>query len=306
MLSSKLLVILGPTAVGKTSLAVACAKQLDGEIISADSRQVYRDMDIGSGKDLQDYQIDGRKIPYHLIDIKDAGEEYDLFSFQNDFYKAYLEILSREKVPILCGGSGLYLETALQQKRLVAVPENRSLRKQLEEATDKELAERLKRIKTDLHNTTDLNDRERTLRAIEIEEYVQLHPAEKSPLEDYLIFGLKMERSRLRERIKERLDQRLDEGMIEEVEKLLARGISAAKLKYYGLEYRFITAFLLKELTYEEMYANLLQAIRRFAKKQMSWYRRMEKRAYPINWIDAELDEAEKLSMIIDKYGRGD
>jgi len=297
----QLIVILGPTAVGKTKLAVALAHQLNGEIISADSRQVYRGMDIGTGKDLVDFNIDGVEIPCHLIDIKNAGDIYHLFDFQRDFYSAYQKIIAHNKQPILCGGSGLYLQAALQKEQLLQVPKNESLRETFNDLTQEKLATELLKLNTKQHNETDLIDRERTLRAIEIESFKKENTPLKSPVAEHVIFGIDMERSKLRSRIEERLNSRLNEGMVEEVEQLIKQGVSFEQLNYYGLEYRFIGQYLNNELNRQQMYDGLLQGIRRFAKKQMTWYRRMEKQGYVINWIPAEDSLSNKLELINNK-----
>lgn len=297
----RLVVLLGPTAVGKTSLAVDLAAKIKGEIISADSRQVYKRMDLGTGKDLMEYQKEGQKIPYHLIDILEPGEMYDIFQFQRDLYLSYHDTLKREAVPILCGGSGLYIEAALRKEKYIEVPEDPAWRSSIKESSFLDLKEELVGIKQELHNTTDLIDRERLVRALEIARYEMDHKAEKSPIKDHVIFGIRMEREALRDRIKERLDQRLEAGMIKEVEDLLQEGVEASTLNYYGLEYRYLSKFLMGEIEYEEMYSKLLQEIRRFAKKQMTWFRRMEKQGYEINWIDAEMKQEEKLNSILDR-----
>lgn len=300
-----LIVLLGPTAVGKTRLAVELAFKVDGEVISADSRQVYKEMDIGTGKDLSEYQKEGEKVPYHLINIKAAGEEYDVFTFQNDFYDIVKEIRSRAKVPILCGGTGMYLEAALRPTQLLKVPKNDKLRAKLQSLSMLELENELKKRRKTIHNTTDLTDRNRLIRAIEIAEGELNHYAEASPIgNDYLIFGLKLERDKLRERIKERLDRRLKEGMIQEVESLLKSGLSKEKLFYYGLEYRYLSEFLHNELTYDQMYEKLLQAIRRFAKKQMTWFRRMERQEYQIHWLDATNELKVNIDHLMKQYER--
>ena len=295
-----LIVILGPTAVGKTKLAVKLTGLTDGEIISADSRQVYKGMDIGTGKDLADFSVDGKSVPYHLIDIKEAGEEYHVFDFQQDFYEAYETVRKNGKQPILCGGTGMYLEAALAEEKMLRVPVDEELRKELELHSQKELSERLMKLKPDLHNTTDLTEKERSIRAIEIEVFKQSQNTvnEKSPVTEKIIFGIRMEREQLRARIEDRLKTRLEEGMVDEVRELMSKGISVEKLNYYGLEYRFISLYLTGQINYEEMYEKLLQAIRRFAKKQMTWYRRMEKRGTLIYWIDAELPMNEKIEFI--------
>jgi len=293
--NNQLLVVLGPTAVGKTQIAVQLANRLNGEIISADSRQVYRNMDIGSGKDLGEYQVDGKQIPYHLIDILDAGEAYDVFHFQKDFYKILSSILKRDNLPILCGGTGMYLEAALSKTQFLEVPVDEKLRLEIKSSSAEELQEKLKGLNQKLHNTTDLMERDRLIRAIEIATYQKSHQAQPSPLKSYRLFGIHMEREALRERIKIRLDRRLEQGMIEEVESLLNTGIDAERLFYYGLEYRYLAQYLMGETDYDQMYISLLQAIRRFAKKQMSWYRRMERKGEKIEWFDAE-EGAEELS----------
>lgn len=300
----KLITILGPTAVGKTRLAVELADKLNGEIISADSRQVYRMMDVGTGKDLQDYKVNGRVIPYHLIDILEAGEEYNLFQFQNDFYAAYRSILERKKTPVLCGGTGMYLQAALAKERLLEVPVDEKERELLNGMSDQELQSLLINLAPNLHNTTDLIERNRTIRAIEIERYKLNNETELSPIQEKLVFGIKMEREVLRSRIEERLIDRLDNGMIEEVELLIKKGLSHQQLEYYGLEYRFISRHLLNELKYDEMYTLLLQAIQRFAKKQMTWYRRMERMGETIYWIDAQLNQEEKLAIVLNRLSK--
>lgn len=290
-----LIVILGPTAVGKTKLAVALASQLNGELISADSRQVYKGMDIGTGKDLTDFWIGGQQIQHHLIDIKAAGEEYHVFDFQRDFYQAYETILNKGKKAILCGGTGLYLEAALAKEKLIEVPENKTLREKLMFFSQEELNKKLKEIHSGLHNTTDLAERTRTIRAIEIEMFKQNVQAEKSPIKNPTVFGISMEREALRARIEERMKERLENGMIEEVEQLIKGGVSVETLHYYGLEYRFIARYLTNEISYDELYEKLVQAIRRFAKKQMTWFRRMEKKGHLIHWIDASIPMEQKL-----------
>ncbi|MEQ8624127.1 MAG: tRNA (adenosine(37)-N6)-dimethylallyltransferase MiaA [Vicingaceae bacterium] len=295
-----LIIILGPTAVGKTKLAVQVAAKLDGEIISADSRQVYKGMDIGTGKDLEEFTVDGKEIPHHLIDIKEAGEQYHLYDFQQDFYAAYRDICSRGKTPILCGGTGLYLEAALAKEQLLKVSKNEKLRKELGSANIEELNRILLQLNPNQHNKTDLGDRERCIRAIEIETLKQQEPTTQlSPVRECVIFGICQKRSALRARIEERLNHRLENGMVEEVEQLLQSGLSAEQLDYYGLEYRFISKYLKQELSYEEMVAKLLQAIRRFAKKQMTWYRRMERKGEKIHWLDANKSSADKLSFVL-------
>ena len=284
-----LIVILGPTAVGKTKLAVQLALQLDAEIISADSRQVYRNMDLGTGKDIKEYNVGGFVVPHHLIDIKDAGTSYNVFDFQQDFYKAYEAIIGKGKTVILCGGTGLYLEAALAKDQMIEVPVNESLRVELAPLNQEELVERLQRISSTLHNNTDLVDRDRTIRAIEIGEFKKRSTkVAKSPVQKSIVIGLKIDREKIRTRIADRLQARLNDGMIEEVQSLLKQGVSYGQLNYYGLEYRFLSNYVEGKMNHEEMFDGLVQAIRRFAKKQMTWYRRMEKKGQKMNWINAE------------------
>ncbi len=290
-----LLVILGPTASGKTKVGVKVAQALGGEIISADSRQVYKGMDIGTGKDLKEYGA----VPYHLIDIVDPGFEFSVFEFQRLFFKTFSEIQSRGHLPILVGGTGLYLDAVLRNYQMVEVPPNPALRQELSSLTNEELAERLKKLNPKLHNTTDLLDRERLLRAIEISELGRNKSALSSPEIRPLIFGLKWPREILRERINLRLAERLKQGMIEEVQRLHQQGISWGKLESYGLEYRFLAQYLKGELTFMEMQQKLQQAIHQFAKRQMTWFRRMERMGINIHWIDGEPDPAQTILQII-------
>lgn len=295
-----LITILGPTASGKTTLAVALAKRLDTEIISADSRQVYRDMNIGTGKDLAEYELNGVKIPYHLIDICNAGDKYNLFEFQHDFQQVYNTIRSNGKTPILCGGTGLYIESVLKGYQLLAVPENNELRKRLENKTIKELAEILSAFKT-LHNVSDFDSAKRTIRAIEIAEYSKYNTPKTQDFKpiNSLIIGIDVEREIRRKRISQRLKSRLDEGMLFEVKSILENGVSPDNLIYYGLEYKFITQFLIGELSYDEMQTQLETAIHQFAKRQMTWFRGMERRGFKIEWIDSELTIEEKIEKIM-------
>ena len=294
-----IITIIGPTASGKTSLAVALAKDLNTEIISGDSRQVYRRMDLGTGKDLSDYRIDGINIPYHLIDIAEPGTKYNLFQYQQDFLPVYEQIRLKGKIPILCGGTGLYVESILRGFNLVPVPENADLRVSLSGKTLDELTEILKGYKT-LHNTTDVDTVNRAIRAIEIEEYMCQHPVEKRsfPALNALIIGIDVDRDVRRQRISRRLKQRLDEGMIEEVRALLKEGISADDLIYYGLEYKYLTLYVLGRLSYDEMYRQLEIAIHQFAKRQMTWFRGMERRGLKIHWLDEALSVPEKVERI--------
>lgn len=297
-----LITILGPTASGKTPLAVALADRLETEIISGDSRQVYRRMDLGTGKDLSDYEIGGRIIPYHLIDIVEPGYKYNVFEYQRDFLDAYRCIVGKGKLPILCGGTGMYIESVLKGYRLLPVPENPTLRATLEGKNLNELTSILQGYKN-LHNSTDVDTPKRTIRAIEIEEYYRKHPVEhrEFPMLNSLIIGVDIERELRREKITRRLKQRLDEGMVEEVKALLTDGISAEDLIYYGLEYKFLTKYVIGELTYEEMFHQLEVAIHQFAKRQMTWFRGMERRGFNIYWLDATLSMEEKLERIINK-----
>ena len=296
----KLISIIGPTAVGKTKLAANLAAELNGEVISADSRQIYKELNIGSGKDLQEYRIGKKQIEVHLIDQLQIGEEYNVFQFQKDFFRAYNKIMLNEKQAILCGGTGLYLEAALAKEKMLAVPEDAEFRKVSRQMSHETLKNELLQLNSKLHNTTDLTDRDRTIRAIEIERQKKNHPdqSSKSPIMEHSIFGIFMERAKLRDQIKKRLDLRLKQGMIEEVEGLLESGTSTEQLKWFGLEYKFLAAYLSGEMEYAEMYEKLLQAIRRFAKKQMSWFRRMEKKGHQIQWIDAEINLDQKINII--------
>lgn len=295
-----LITILGPTASGKTPLATALADRLGTEIISGDSRQVYRRMDLGTGKDLADYTIEGRSVPYHLIDIVEPGYKYNVFEYQRDFLKAYESIVDKGKLPILCGGTGMYLESVLKGYRLLPVPENPELRASLDGKSLQELTLILEGYKK-LHNSTDVDTAKRAIRAIEIEEYYKQQPLEyrEFPALKSLIVGVDIDRELRREKITRRLKQRLDEGMVEEVRGLLAEGISAESLIYYGLEYKFLTQYAIGELTYEEMFHQLETAIHQFAKRQMTWFRGMERRGFVIHWLDATLPMEEKVERII-------
>lgn len=295
-----LITILGPTATGKTRLATALAATLNGEIISADSRQVYRGMDIGTGKDLDEYVYNGVPVPYHLIDIVDPGYEYNIFEYQRDFSKAFNEIVSHDKIPILSGGSGLYIDSIINEYDMIAVPEDKFLRKQLERLSDDELRERLKNYGS-LHNTTDLIERERIIRAIEIKEYEKLNPGKKTdmPNIDSVTFGISFERQEIRQRITNRLMRRLESGMIEEVEHLLGIGVQPEQLTFYGLEYKWVTLYVTGRIDYNTMFTNLNTAIHQFAKRQMTWFRRMEKRGTKIYWIDGAIPEVNKLNAIL-------
>ena len=295
-----LITILGPTASGKTPLAAALADRLSTEIISGDSRQVYRRMDLGTGKDLADYTVEGRQVPYHLIDIVEPGYKYNVFEYQRDFLKAYEEIVAKGKLPILCGGTGMYIESVLKGYRLLPVPENPELRASLEGKTLDELTRILEGYKK-LHNSTDVDTAKRAIRAIEIEEYYKQQPPEyrEFPSLKSLIIGVDIDRELRREKITRRLKQRLDEGMVDEVRGLLNEGIPAENLIYYGLEYKFLTQYAIGELTYEEMFLQLETAIHQFAKRQMTWFRGMERRGFTIHWLDATLPMEEKIEQII-------
>ena len=301
----KMVTILGPTASGKTTLATRLAHTIGGEIISADSRQVYRNMDIGTGKDLADYVVDGKKIPYHLIDIAEAGTKYNLYQYQHDFHVAYQDIVSRDERPIICGGTGLYLEAVLKGYELSPVPQNAELRERLEGKSLAELTQMLSDLKAQtgsvMHNTTDVDSCQRAIRAIEIETYNIEHATalRTMPAINSLIIGVNIEREERRRKITARLKQRLDEGMVEEVQALLDSGIAADDLIYYGLEYKFITEYIIGKLTYEEMFRQLEIAIHQFAKRQMTWFRGMERRGTTIHWVDASLPMSEKLNEVL-------
>ena len=295
-----LITILGPTASGKTPLAAALADRMGTEIISGDSRQVYRRMDLGTGKDLVDYTVDGRQVPYHLIDIVEPGYKYNVFEYQRDFLKAYEEISAKGKTPILCGGTGMYIESVLKGYRLLPVPENPELRASLEGKSLEELTHILEGYKK-LHNSTDVDTCKRAIRAIEIEEYYKQQPPEyrEFPSLKSLIVGVDIDRELRREKITRRLKQRLDEGMVDEVRGLLAEGIPAENLIYYGLEYKFLTQYAIGEISYDEMFLQLKTAIHQFAKRQMTWFRGMERRGFTIHWLDATLPMEEKTEQII-------
>ena len=305
----KMVTILGPTASGKTPLAAALALRIGGEIISADSRQVYRRMDIGTGKDLKDFHLEVNgsavDIPYHLIDICEPGTKYNLFQYQQDFYDAYEDIRSRGAQPILCGGTGLYIEAVLKGYKLSPVPQNPALRQRLEGCSLEELTQMLQELKdrtgSNMHNKTDVDSCQRAIRAIEIETYNLEHPVplRELPPVDSVIVGVNIDRELRREKITRRLKARLDEGMVDEVRGLLDSGIPAEDLIYYGLEYKFVTEFLVGRLTYEEMFSRLEIAIHQFAKRQMTWFRGMERRGFHIHWIDATLPMDEKIKTII-------
>ena len=300
---SMMITILGPTACGKTRLAVNVASRLGGEIISADSRQVFKGMDIGTGKDLDEYDIDGNIVPYHLIDIRDPGYEYNVFEFQNDFRKAYNSITLRQKLPILCGGTGLYIESVLRCYHLSDVPQNYELRKELENYSDDELTEKLKTY-ISLHNNTDTETRERLLRAIEIQDYQAKYPQSyvELPQIDSIVVGVSYPRDMVMDNIRRRLKQRLEGGMIDEVESLLNSGVSAERLIRYGLEYKYLTLYLQGAISYSDMFEKLNIAIRQFAKRQMTWFRRMERNGVDIHWIDGTMPLDDKTDKICKLY----
>jgi len=299
-----LITILGPTASGKTAVAAKVASVLDGEVISADSRQVYRGMDLGTGKDYADYIVDEKPIPYHLIDIVDAGYEYNVFEYQKDFLKVFDEVSNRGKLPVMCGGSGLYLEAVLKNYKMIQVPINETLRQMLEGKSLDELTDILKNYKSDLHNQTDIENEKRAIRAIEIEEYYLSKPEMNTGMPDIrsLVVGVQFDRQTRRKRITSRLRQRLREGMLDEVQRLLDSGLTPEQLTYYGLEYKFMTQHLTGELTYQEMFDGLNVAIHQFAKRQMTWFRRMEKQGIEIRWLDGFMPLDEKIARIVEWY----
>lgn len=298
--ATPLLTILGPTACGKTALAVAVADSIGGEIISADSRQVFRGMDIGTGKDLADYTINGHQIPCHLVDIRNAGEEYNIFQFQNDFIAAYNDIIARGSKAIMCGGSGMYIDAIVRAYQLPDAPLSVEYRQQQEAYSDKELTDRLASM-IKLHNHTDTENRDRLLRALEIQEFRQQQPEAfiRLPKMKHTIIGVAFPRQIVIERIGTRLQQRLDEGMIDEVQQLLNNGVPRERLLKYGLEYKHITRYLTENYSYQEMFDNLYTDIRRFAKRQMTWFRRMERNGVDIKWIDGQMPLSQKVEEII-------
>ncbi|MDP4188096.1 MAG: tRNA (adenosine(37)-N6)-dimethylallyltransferase MiaA [Bacteroidota bacterium] len=294
-----LITILGPTASGKTTLAANLAYQINGEIISADSRQVYKGMDLGTGKDYEDYLVNGNTIPYHIIDIKEAGYKYNVYEYQKDFLNAYEDIKNRNKVPVLCGGTGLYIEAAVKGYKLIQVPVNEPLRTELEKLTLGQLIEKLKTYKL-LHATSDITTTKHAIRAIEIEVYYKDHPEIEFhyPKINSLFIGVKYDRQVERERITLRLQQRIDLGMIEEVKKLLAKGLNPEQLIFYGLEYKYLTLFIIGKISYDEMFIKLNTAIHQFAKRQMTWFRRMERNGIEIHWLEGDMPLQEKINRI--------
>ncbi|MFA6403131.1 MAG: tRNA (adenosine(37)-N6)-dimethylallyltransferase MiaA [Salinivirgaceae bacterium] len=295
------LVIIGPTATGKTILAANMAIKLNGEIISADSRQIYRGMDLGTGKDLADYTVNGISVPHHLIDIIDAGEKYNVFQCQSDFLKAYTAIREKGKLPILCGGSGMYIEAVLKGYKLIDVPNNEPLRTELEQLDLPELTAKLAKMKP-LHNKTDVDTKDRAIRAIEIATYYASQPTTDLdfPAINSLIIGIELDRQTVKNRITERLKQRLRQGMIDEVQALLNKGVPAEVLVYYGLEYKFITPYLAKEFSYNTMVSTLNVAIHQFAKRQMTWFRKMEREGFNIHWLDGNAAMEEKIKEVME------
>ncbi len=304
-MQSKLITIVGPTASGKTSFAVRLALALGGEIIGADSRQIYRGMNIGTGKDLSEYRVNGVSIPFHLIDIRNAGDKYTLFDYQHDFHTALQEILSRNKRPILCGGTGLYIESVLKGYHLPDVPANATLRESLEGKSLEELTEILQSYRR-LHNTTDTDTAKRAIRAIEIAHYQAQEQVSSTgfPSLESVVLGVHIDRELRRTKITARLKARLQEGMIDEVKSLLDSGVAADDLIYYGLEYKYVTLHVLGAIGYEEMYRQLEIAIHQFAKRQMTWFRGMERRGIPIHWIDASLPMEQKIDIALSYLSR--
>ena len=299
-----MITILGPTASGKTPLAASLAARIGGEIISADSRQVYRRMDIGTGKDLADYG----DVPYHLIDICEPGTKYNLFQYQQDFFDAYNNIIGRGKIPVLCGGTGLYIEAVLKGYKLSPVPQNPELRSRLEGRSLEELTQMLTELKantgSNMHNKTDVDSCQRAIRAIEIETYNLQNPMPRRELPpvDSLIIGVNIDRELRREKITRRLKARMEEGMVDEVKGLLAEGIPPEDLIYYGLEYKYLTEYITGVTTYDEMFQHLEIAIHQFAKRQMTWFRGMERRGFKIHWIEATLPMEEKVNKILELW----
>ncbi len=296
-----LITILGPTAVGKTSFAAHLAKLINGEIISADSRQVYKRMDLGTGKDYSDYVIDGTNVPCHLIDIREPGQKYSVFEYQQDFLNVFTGLVKQGKMPVLCGGTGMYIDAVTRGYQLIPVPPDHELRARLEKKSLKELTDILNSCKS-LHNKTDTDTKKRAIRAIEIAKYYQEHPEVPYDYPDIrpLFIGIRSDRETRRRRITERLQQRLQEGMIDEVENLLKEGISPDDLLYYGLEYKYITEYITGKRSYDNMVTQLNTAIHRFAKRQMTWFRKMEKEGADINWINAEWPMEKKLEMALE------
>ncbi len=298
-----MITILGPTATGKTTFAAQLAYHLNGEIISADSRQVYKGMDLATGKDFGDYIVNDRHIPYHLVDIVEPGYEYNVYEFQRDFLKTYEDIIQRGQLPILCGGTGMYIESVLKGYKLINVPENKQLRESLTDLPPDELIAGLREFKVP-HNITDTEDSKRLIRAIEIQTYYKEHPEidRSFPEIKNIIFGIMFDREVIRKRITERLKQRLDSGMSGEVKKLLDKGLTPEQLKFYGLEYKYLTMYITGEINYDNMFRLLNTAIHQFAKRQVTWFRKMERSGYKIHWIDGNLSLEERVSSALEKY----
>jgi len=296
-----LVVVTGPTATGKTSFAAHLANKLKGEIISADSRQVYRGMDLATGKDINDYIVQGTQIPYHLVDFLDPGYEYNVYEFQNDFLKIYNQITKRGTLPVLCGGTGMYVESVLKGYKLIKVPEDDSLRQKLSEKSDPELVSLLESFKVP-HNITDTKDRHRLVRAIEIQTYYKSHLEIDTSFPTFktTIFAIQFDRQAIRDRITERLKIRLEQGMVDEVKELLASGLTPEQLKFYGLEYRYLTQYATGELSFDEMFRLLNTAIHKFAKRQMTWFRKMERQGMKIHWINGELEMVRKVDQALE------
>jgi len=301
----EILVILGPTASGKTMLACHAASELNGEIISADSRQVYRNMNIGTGKDLSEYDVRGKKIPHHLIDIRDAGYKYNIAEFEADFVDALEAIKLRNNVPILCGGSGLYIEAALKGNSLIGIPANRVYQDELESKLDSYVYERFSSIAPELQNLLAADTKRRRVRAIEIDEFLKSHPewkTEQRKPPNAKIFGIDVDRIVRRNCISNRLQQRMKTGLIEEVEDLLKNSITEKDLDYYGLEYKWVGQFIAGKVSKDEMILKLEIAIHQFAKRQMTWFRGMQRRGFEITWVAENLSLEEKVNLIVDGY----
>lgn len=295
-----LITILGPTATGKTALAANLAILINGEIISGDSRQLYKRMDIGTGKDISEYTVGGIQVPYHLIDIIEPGNKYNVFEYMNDFSSAFYKVVENDNIPILCGGSGMYLDAVLRGYELNKVPYNEEIRKECASLTFDQLIKKLKSYGP-LHNTTDITSDERLIRAIEIADFQALNRVNSFELPKFksINFGVSYKRERLRELITTRLQKRFDEGMINEVSNLISEGIAPQDLIYYGLEYKFITYYLTNKITFRELFDQLNTAIHQFAKRQMTWFRRMEKKGVKIIWIDGEISREDKIKLIL-------
>ena len=297
---NELITILGPTATGKTSLAAAVAIRIGAEVISADSRQVYRGMDLGTGKDLEDYIVGGKMVPCHLIDIVEPGTEYNVYRFQKDFLAAYNDIINRGKKAILCGGTGMYLESVILAYDMQEAPKDNVLRKELQDLSTEKLISRLTTLRA-LHNITDITDRDRLIRAIEVSEIRDQNSELRLvfPEIKHHVFGIDLPREVIRSRITDRLKQRLEEGMVEEVKHLIDSGITPEQLEFYGLEYKYLTQYVTGKIDYDNMFQKLNTAIHQFSKRQMTWFRRMEKRGVPIRWIDGSLSQSDKADDIL-------